>query len=254
MKDNKISRSEMFAEKPDYKHYPACLGRMNTIKAYGTKCFFYTTAVCFLMGVLTLFGMRFNIISFIPDLIGAPEDVTANLVQGAILIGITVMSALATGKMKVLGVVINVLYILMMLSCLFTNKFSDVFTFFIGAVGTAMTFRATGYWLDYQILSQTEGFPHFNERLAVQDEVTEYEEYYNKASEIAEDNISQTEENNAPEAFAEKDDITEMASIEAVGSSEQSELRDIKIYKPCHKKFCEMRESAVRIPHFSNEE
>lgn len=244
----------MFAEKPEHKHYPVCLGRMNTIKAYGTKCFFYTMAVCFFMGVLTVFGMRFNIISFIPNLIGEPADVTANIVQGVILVGITVMSAFAAGRMKVFGVLLNVLYILMMLSCLFTNQRSDVFTFFIGAVGTAFTFRATGYWLDYQVLSQTEGFPLFNERLADQDEVSEYEEYYSRISDGAEDNMSESEKNIIPDAFTEKENIAEMDTIEASGSAMQSEIREIKIYKPCHKKFCEMRESAPRIPHFSNEE
>ncbi len=253
MEKNKISRSEMFAEMPDHKHYPVCMGRMNTIKTYGTKCFFYTMAVCFFMGLLTVFGMRFNIISFIPNLIGEPADVGANIVQGIILLGITVMSAFAAGKMKVLGVLLNVLYILMMFSCMFTNKPSDVFTFFIGAIGTAMTFRATGYWLDYQLLSQTEGFPHFNERLAEQDEVTEYEEYYNRASEIAEDSMAEHEGNIVPEAFTEKENKTEMDTIEASGSAMQAEIREIKIYKPCHNKFCEMRESPQRIPLFKEE-
>lgn len=244
--------NEKLLEKPDHGHYSVCLFRMNTIESYCRRCFFYTAAVCVLMLVLTIFTLRFNIISLIPNLFGDGTTVAANFVQSAILIGIVIIAGMATGSYKIFSVIIFLLYASMTVSCVFTDNFSDIFTFPIGAIGSALTFRSLGYYLDYVQLSGTEGFPLFNERLAEQEENSEYTPLHVDMSD-GDNAMAEPSQAAAPFEFTGGDFTPEMEQLtEASASNEIPEISTApaRIYMPRHKKHCQMSESPQRLPDF----
>lgn len=243
--------NEELAEKPEHGHYPVCLGRLNAINAYCRRSFFYTAAVCLLMIILTIFTIRFNVISWLPNLIGDGTTVGANLVQTLLLLAMAGMSALAVGKYKFFNMLLFVIYLTMAFSCFFTNYFFDVLSFFIGAVGAALTFKSFSAFLDYRQLSQTEGFPFFNKRLAEQEENSEYVSRYGENITGCKDKVmDEPKQSVQPAEFTGKSLAAEMDSLDK--SAVIPELPEIsrsvdKLYAPQHKKYCAMLESPRKL-------
>lgn len=243
--------NEALAEKPDCGHYSACLLRMKSIDSYCRRCFGYTFAVCTLMIILTVFGMQFHVVSLIPSLFGDNTDVAHNFVQFLVLCAMIVMSGLAVGKRKIFGLILFVIYFFMALCCLFTNRFSDIFSFFIGLAGALLTFRFYSVHCDYVQLSQTEGFPIFNENLLPNSEnlehLTRYKDFdYDSAVQDMsepEDTIQETE-------FTGDSAAPEMESLNgnsADSVKQASPSVSCRLYTPRCSKHCEMSESPSEL-------
>lgn len=238
--------NEELAEKPDHAHYPVCLSRKLEIEAFCQKCFFYTLLACLLMIILTMFTVRFNIISLIPNLIGDGTMVGANFVQVLILLSMIGMAGLAVGKYKFLNIILFLIYFAMAVSCFFNMKFSNFFTMPIGLFGIALTFKSFGAYCDYKQLSKTEGFPFFNERLAEQTENSSYksryeEEYHQtvkKEMPVPQQNVQNSKFNDI-ETLPEMDQLDISSAI----VKKQTASDTSYMFIPEHKKYCAMSDS-----------
>ncbi len=234
--------NDKLAESPDHSHYPVCLGRLNAINAYSRRIFFYTAGACILMFIFTIFTVRFNIISVIPNLFGDGTTVAANFVQTLVLLLMVFMAWLGAMDKKIFDVILFAVYAAMFISVLFTNNAWDLLTLIIGAAGTALTFRSYGNYCDFEQLVHTEGYPFFNERLAQQEEnnsySAQYEEEYrsheNKSMENPEDGISAA-------VFSGNDTEAEMEEIFAASVPDENSTA-ARIYSPRCGKFCTMSE------------
>lgn len=234
--------NDKLTESPDHSHYPVCLGRLNAINAYSRRIFFYTAGACILMFIFTLFTVRFNIISVIPNLFGDGTTVAANFVQTLLLLLMVVMAWLGAMDRKIFDVILFAVYASMFLSTLFTNNAWDLLTFVIGAAGTALTFRSYGNYCDFEQLVHTEGYPFFSERLAEQEENNSYsaqyeEEYYSREKKVMEN----PEDGISAVVFSGKDTIAEMEEVLTAAVPDESRTA-VKVYAPRCGKFCTMIE------------
>ena len=228
--------NEELLEQPDHAHYPACLGRLTAIKAYCSRSFYFSAFSGFFMGVLTLFGVRFSLISFIPDLIGDPTVIISDIVQHIIIIGIAVMAGFSVGKFKIFSPILFALYALMAIISVFT---SDIISFVIGAAGGAFNYKCLSVYFDYKQLSQTEGFPFFNKRLAEQEENSEYvSKYGNKNIQSAPEPMEAPEPDIVQPEFTGRNYVPEMASLDSTPAVPERITPVNAVYYPMHKKFC----------------
>lgn len=235
--------NEKYAERPEHGHYTACLERMIEIKDICEKCFYYTTAVCVLMMIFTMLTVRLSVISWIPNMIGDGTSLASGFVQFIILFSLIGMSALAVGKYKFFNVILFVIYTLMALSCFYSGKAIDSITMLFGTGGAFFTFRSYSVMCDYRQLTNTEGFPHFNMRLAEQLENREYvaqyedEYYHNDKQDMPEP------EKTAPLEFDFHN--SEMEAIETTSLNVTNEKNSQ--YNSSSEKFCFMSESPHKL-------
>ncbi len=238
------------AEKPNHEHYLACLSRMQDINKICHRCFLYTLISGFILGTLTFFTLRFSVISIIPNLVGESTEVGSSLVQVAILLGMTTLSAVSVFKYKFCNVILFAIYCAMTVTSLFSREFADVFTFMVGAGGIIFTYRAYGVWCDYRQLMNTEGFPHFSLRLAEEDESDGYVPMY--GSKIYTNNDEPQPIIDIPEV-----DVSEISKDETDSSPEMEELsldfinkksaEHSIIYAPRGKKYCAFSECPLKL-------
>lgn len=242
--------NEELLEKPDHAHYPVCLDRLIAIKAYCSRSFYFSLVSGIFMGILTLFGIRFSLISIIPNLIGEPTVIISDIVQHIIIIGIAVMAGLSVGRFKIFSPILFIVYALMAVLSLFS---SDILSFVIGAAGGAFNFRCLSVYFDYMQLTQTEGFPIFNKRLAEQEENSEYVSRYGNGNiqsgdapmEAPEQDIVQPE-------FTGRNFVPEMTVLESSPPVPETNTTVTAVYYPMHKKYCALSESPQRT--FSGQE
>lgn len=168
--------NEELAEKPDHGHYPVCLGRKIEIDKYCHRLFFYTLRAGLFLFALTIYTLRFSVISWIPSLFGESTEVGPYFLQFFMICCLVLLSAIGCGKYKFFNVILFMIYALMTATSLIFHTYgaSEIITFFVGSCGVLMSFRSYAVYLDYRQLMKTEGFPQFNERYASQIENRNY--------------------------------------------------------------------------------
>ena len=167
-------KNPVLEEKPNHAHYPACLGRIEAIKKQSTYLFLYSLVSSFCLSIISFTGNPLQVIGWIPILLGnSAEELSVGLsfLQMFLCWGLAVLGILGCGKNKVFHLILLWIYLMMFLIPIF-HMFSlfDAFTFIIGGLGVIYGYRAPKNYLDYQQLSETEGFPTFSIILAENNE------------------------------------------------------------------------------------
>ena len=159
------------AEKPDHLHYPACLGRKTEIEKQSFEILVYTVVAFFMMGILSMVGVKYTIFAVIPELICGDNDVRIAGLQIVEFVLISALSLLGWTKYKIFNAILLLVYILMVvISLFFRDNVADPIALIVGLGGIWKTYSAFGMWRDYDQLRNTEGFPLFSLHL------TEYNE------------------------------------------------------------------------------
>ncbi|MBR5682870.1 MAG: hypothetical protein IKW96_06285 [Ruminococcus sp.] len=167
-------KNPVLEEKPNHGHYPACLGRLEAITKQGTYLFLYSLVSSFCLSIISFTGNPLQVIGWIPILLGdSAEELTVGMsfFQMFLCWSLAVLGVLGSGKKKLFHVILFWIYLLMFLTPIF-HMFSlfDAFTFIIGGLGVIYGYRAPKNYMDYQQLSETEGFPSFSIILAEHEE------------------------------------------------------------------------------------
>ena len=236
--------NKKLAEKPDHGHYPVCLGRKTDIERNSTTVLAYTCGACAALLVASLLTGRFAVISWIPALFGDSTDVGSLFVQIVEIIAIVGLAALNCSKNhRICGVLLFGIYLAMAVFGLLgmgSNSF-DFMTFALGAMGAAKSFILIPDYLDWQQLKETEGFPHFNERFAFQNENSEYAPVH--TGEEASDKMSAPDQLDIKH-FTGLDNMPEMPELQS--SNQFGDPGMGAVYVPECGKYCAMSESPIK--------
>ncbi|MBE6862697.1 MAG: hypothetical protein E7497_07375 [Ruminococcus sp.] len=205
--------TDRFAEQPGHAHYTACSGRMVEIDRFSRRCCGFTLIACGLMFITTWMTFRYGIISIIPNLIGDRSSLGANAFQSLLIILIAAAAVLGAVKYRFMTVLLFALYAAMFVSTCISTVAHEIFTVPVSLAGVFFTYKAPFMYRDYRILCKTEGFPHFNERLAYQEENREYKatyenEYHNvRTAEMAEPSTDYSNNISSAPKKAEMDEL-----------------------------------------------
>lgn len=157
--------------KPDHSHYPVCLGRLTAINDSCHKLFRDALVANGGLVILTLFGQYIPVISLISTLFGELTEVIVMFIQGLLITGISVMTALGCGKNKFFNAIALLIYVMIAIGGLVhKDSISGVAAFLICTAVVIMHLKMFVYCLEYRQLSNTEGFPLFSEHLTEYDE------------------------------------------------------------------------------------
>lgn len=186
-------------EKPNHAHYPACLGRLEAITKQSTYLFLFSLVSSFCISIVSFSGNPLQVIGWIPILLGASVDemsVGMSFLQMFIGWGLAALGVLGCGKNKIFHLILLWIYLMMFIIPIF-HMFSlfDAFTFIIGGLGVVYGYRAPKNYLDYQQLSETEGFPTFSIILAEHNEKKKqsnnFNDWYDEINKKRRDSFSQ---------------------------------------------------------------
>ena len=163
-------------ELPDHGHYPKCLQRKDEIDKNSMLVLRYTILVGVFSLLFTMCTFKLVVISWIPMLIGDTTDILALFVQILIVLMIPLAALMNCGKHKIFGMILFGFYIAQALFGFLNMKSNtaDIFSFIFGLGGIITSFRTVSDYLDWNQLMETEGFPHFNLRVAEQLDNPEY--------------------------------------------------------------------------------
>lgn len=206
-------RNPDIEEKENHGHYGSCLDRMKQIDRLSRKCFVYAAVSGIVMLFLTWMTFRMKVISFIPELIGDRASLAANSVQSLIIIAMAAAAFAAVVRYKIFDLLLFVIYSAMFILGAVSHSPDDILTLIIGVGGIIVSYKAPLLFLDSIQLKNTEGYPHFNERVTYQNEhkefISRYEEEYhnNKTAEMSEAEAVPQTENHSSAASAEMDSL-----------------------------------------------
>lgn len=161
-------------EKPNHAHYPACLGRLETIRKQGTAFFIYSLISSLVLALMSLTAAPLQVVGWLPLLFGGSRTYLnegLSFLQMFLCLGLGVLGFFGCTRRKVLHVILFVIYVLMFIAPIFYMfTLLDALTFIAGGLGVIYGYRAPASYLDYRQLSETEGFPVFSIILAESDE------------------------------------------------------------------------------------
>ena len=177
-----LSSEEKYRAMPDHSHYTLCSDRITAINEKGKKAFYYTFITALILSAGSMFGIRFNILSLLSDLmVGTGKTNSFGLILVSMLNILTslfliLLAVFGNSKYKFCNVILFSIYLAMPLSCImnFTSRSSNILTFAIGTAGVIIYFPMLSAWRDYKAISKTEGFPYFSERFTHQLENPDY--------------------------------------------------------------------------------
>lgn len=181
-----MSSEDKYREMPDHSHYIICSDRITAINEKGKKAFYYTFITALLLSAGSMFGIRFNILSILSDLIVGRDSANSfgmilsgmlNIFSSLFLIFLAVFGK---AKYKFCNVILFSMYLAMPISCFMNmgGRSSDIITIALGTGGIIVYFPMLSAWRDYKVISRTEGFPYFSERLTHQLENPDYKSNY----------------------------------------------------------------------------
>lgn len=229
-------------EKPDHGHYADCLSRKLEIDKNALQLLKYTLSMCIGMILCTLFSLRFAVISWIPSLLGESTDVAPLFTQLLILVLIAVLAMLNCGRWKICGIILTGLFIAMVIFGnigLVHDSNTDLFTVLLGVFGIIRSYMSVPDYLDWNQLSETEGFPQFNLRFAEQNDNPNYVPVH--TGENASDQMSSPEAvNELP--FGLNSQYSEMPELTAP----KANIKSLYTLDPSEGKHCEMSESPIK--------
>ena len=230
-------------EKPDHGHYAVCLSRKLDIDRNATQLLKYTLSMCIGMIICTIFMLRFAVISWIPSLLGESTEVAPLFTQLLIIALIALLAMLNCGRWKICGVILTGIFAAMVIfgniGLAREDSSTDLITVLLGAFGIVRSFMSVPDYLDWKQLSETEGFPLFNIRFAVQNDNPDYVPVH--TGEDASDQMSAPEQvNEMP--FGLNSQYSEMPALTAPKINGKS----IYTFDPSEGKHCEMSESPIK--------
>lgn len=236
--------NKKLAEKPDHGHYPVCLGRKTDIEKNSSTVLAYTIGACAALLVASLLTARFSVISWIPALFGDSTDVGALFVQILEILAIVGLAAVNCSKNhRICGVILFAIYLAMAVFGLIglSSNTADLLTFALGSFGAARSVVLIPDYLDWQQLKETEGFPHFNERFAYQNENSNYAPVH--TGEGASDKMSSPDQINIKN-FTGLDNMPEMPELPSANQFGAPGMG--AVYIPECGKYCAMSESPIK--------
>lgn len=231
-----LSSEEKFRAMPDHSHYTLCSDRITAINEKGKKAFYYTFIVSLILLAGSMFGIRFNVLSLLSDLIvGNGQTNSFGLILSGMLNILTsfiliILAVCGKSKYKFCNVILFSVYLAMPISC-FMNlgaRTSDILTIAFGTAGVVVYFPMLSAWRDYKAISKTEGFPYFSERFTHQLENPEYKSNYREDYADDEKPMDEIEKN-----------LTENIYLKKFPEKKKSEKTDMEIPS----------ETPVQIPH-----
>ncbi|MBR4627321.1 MAG: hypothetical protein IKO47_06440 [Ruminococcus sp.] len=237
--------NQKLAEKPDHSHYPVCLDRKMEIDRNSLRLLKYTLLACGVLAAFSAFTARFAVISWIPSLFGDTTEVAPLLIQLLEIALICGVAALNCGRWKICGVILTGLYLSMVIFGnigMVNDNGADVFTVILGAGGVGSSIWTVNDYLDWNQLSETEGFPQFNERFAYQNDNPDYRPLH--TGEGASDKMSSPELVGMKQ-FTGLDNMPEMPAIGTAKDFGSAGIGDI--YIPDSGKYCAMSASPMKI-------
>ncbi len=165
-----MKQNEELLEKPNHMHYPACLGRKTDIDNNSVKIFIVTLAISFVMSILSLLGLRFASLSWLPKLI-TDNEVSIAFFQIFELIIPAAISAVGCTKYKAADVLVFIYFSFSaLLSIIAKESLSDSFALIFCVIGISVSYQSYKDYKDYEQLKNTEGFPIFSRILAEKEE------------------------------------------------------------------------------------
>jgi len=181
-----MSSEDKYREMPDHSHYIICSDRITAINEKGKKAFYYTFITALLLSAGSMFGIRFNVLSLLSDLIVGRGSTNSfgmilsgmlNIISSLFLI---LLAVFGKAKYKFCNVILFSMYLAMPISCLMNigGRSSDIITIALGIGGIIIYFPMLSAWRDYKVISRTEGFPYFSERFTHQLEDPDYKSDY----------------------------------------------------------------------------
>lgn len=236
--------NKKLAEKPDHGHYPVCLGRKTDIERNSVTVLAYTCAACAVLLTGSLITARFSVISWIPALFGDSTDVGALFVQILVILAIVGLAAVnCSKKYRICGVILFMIYLAMGIFGIIGvgSNSADFLTFAIGALGAVKSAVLIPDYLDWKQLKETEGFPHFNERFAYQNENSNYAPVH--TGEGASDKMSSPDQIDIKN-FTGLDNMPEMPELPSANQFGDPGVG--AVYIPECGKYCAMSESPIK--------
>ncbi len=181
-----MSSEDKYREMPDHGHYIICSDRITAINEKGKKAFYYTFITALLLSAGSMFGIRFNILSILSDLIvGRGSTNSFGMILSGMLnilssLFLILLAVFGKAKYKFCNVILFSMYLAMPISCLMNigGRSSDIITIALGVGGIIIYFPMLSAWRDYKVISRTEGFPYFSERFTHQLENPDYKSNY----------------------------------------------------------------------------
>lgn len=177
-----MKKNEQLAEKPNHEHYMVCRARKAEIDRFSKKVFVYTSIECAVMICMTLAGINIGAFSWLPSLCGGGDPFNINyiILQSVEIMAMFIFGILGQVVNKIFDVIIFAVNCIIVISCLFAGigSFYVFLPFVMGIVAILLTFPSINAYLDYCQLSETEGFPNFNDILAYAEDNAEYKSYY----------------------------------------------------------------------------
>lgn len=236
------------AELPNHKHYPNCLARKTEIEENCQIIFTLTLGVGILFFMLTLFSLRFAVISWIPALLGEADEMLPFLVQEATVLFIVLLAGLNCGKRKLCGVILLFIYLFMAVFGFICSgeNVGDYLTAIIGVIGTFCSLFSVRAYTDWKQLVNTEGFPYFSVKVTEADEHPEYEPQYTGTG--ATDSMSPAEKT-APMKFTGLDvqlDMPELPSLSQIKAYRDTSVTEVEFVQE-GEKYCCISESPIKI-------
>ncbi len=236
------------AELPNHKHYPACRGRKKAIEDNCQVLFMFTLGAGLIFGLLTLFGIRFSVISWLPMLLGERNDLLPFFVQLLTIIFIVVLSGLNCGKHKFCGVILLGIYAFMAVFGFINTKdnLADYITCSLGALGVVCSIVSVKDYTDWKQLVETEGFPHFDIKVTESNENPNYQPQHTGAG--ASPNMSPVTPA-VPLQFTGQDvelDMPELPSLSQIKAYRSKSDSDAEFVQE-DGKYCCISESPIKI-------